>query len=238
MTEQEISAAGAETLSAEAEAAEAGAIAKTTEDEIEESKKYSTLTAVAKWSSIIGIIACVLLVIAGIATGVLTSEEKLKEFIEWTGPFGGIVFTLVQIIQVVIPIIPGGVSCLVGVVLFGPLMGYIYNYVGCCVGSVIAFAISKRFGRPILYALFKPESIEKYDKWTSKNNRFTKLFAIAIFLPVAPDDMLCYLAGTTQMSFKTFNIIIWTLKPFCVGAYSLLLYLGYDGLKSLLGGLF
>ncbi len=203
-----------------------------------EVKKYSALTAVAKWSSIIGVTVCIILVIAGIATGVLTSEEKLEEFIEWTGPFGGIVFTIVQIVQVVIPIIPGGVSCLVGVVLFGPLMGYIYNYLGCCIGSVIAFAISKRFGRPILYSLFKPESIAKYDKWMGKNNRFTKLFAVAIFLPIAPDDMLCYIAGTTQMSYKTFNIIIWGLKPFCVGAYSLLLYLGYDSLKSLLGGLF
>ena len=46
------------------------------------------------------------------------------------GLIGGLVFVFIQIEQVVIPIIPGGISCLAGVVLFGAGMGFLYNYVG------------------------------------------------------------------------------------------------------------
>lgn len=59
---------------------------------------------------------------------------------------GGLVFVFIQIVQVVIPIIPGGISCLAGVILFGAGMGFVYNYVGICIGSVIAFLIAKAYG--------------------------------------------------------------------------------------------
>jgi len=60
----------------------------------------------------------------------------------------------------------------------------------------------------------------KYDSWTSEKNRFAKLFAIAIFLPVAPDDFLCYLAGTTEMRLSKFTLIILLGKPFSIALYS------------------
>lgn len=50
--------------------------------------------------------------------------------------------------------------------------------------------------------------IEKYLTWTEQKGRFLKLFALAIFLPVAPDDFLCYLAGTTNMTWKQFVTVI------------------------------
>lgn len=53
--------------------------------------------------------------------------------------------------------------------------------------------------------------------------RFDKLFALAIFLPIAPDDFLCYLAGTTAMTWKKFTAIIVLGKPFAILLYSLLL---------------
>jgi uncharacterized membrane protein YdjX (TVP38/TMEM64 family) len=57
------------------------------------------------------------------------------------------------------------------------------------------------------------KTITKYEKWTGSDSKFTKWFAIAIFLPVAPDDFLCYLAGTTRMGWKKFTtIILWASR--------------------------
>ena len=73
----------------------------------------------------------------------------------------------------------------------------------------------------------------KYDKWSEEKDRFDKMFALAIFMPVAPDDFLCYLAGTTTMSWKKFIAIILIGKPFVIFLYSMLLntvwtgFLGY-----------
>lgn len=66
--------------------------------------------------------------------------------------------------------------------------------------------------------------IEKYDGWTQKDGKFLKLFALAIFFPVAPDDFLCYLAGTTKMTWKQFisSYCTWKTIFYCTlqsGAY-------------------
>ena len=179
---------------------------------------------IRKWCNIISVTGILLMAAISVylwKIGVFSSQEKLQEYIAGFGVMGGLVFVFIQIIQVVIPIIPGGISCLAGVILFGAGMGFVYNYVGICIGSVIAFLIAKAYGKPLLEKMFQPKLLEKYDSWTQTQNRFAKLFALAIFLPVAPDDFLCYLAGTTNMSLKTFTVIILLGKPCSIAAYSL-----------------
>lgn len=153
--------------------------------------------------------------------GILTSQENMQKFIMGFGTVAGIIFVLIQIIQVIIPVIPGGVSCVAGVIVFGAGMGFVYNYVGICIGSILVFLIAKRYGRPLMVKMFDKKLIDKYESWTEKNGRFTKLFALAIFLPVAPDDFLCYLAGTTRMKLKTFTAVILLGKPLSIAAYSM-----------------
>lgn len=153
--------------------------------------------------------------------GILTSQENMQKFIMGFGTAAGIVFVLIQIIQVIIPVIPGGVSCVAGVIVFGAGMGFVYNYVGICIGSILVFLIAKRYGRALMVKMFDKKLIDKYESWTEKNGRFTKLFALAIFLPVAPDDFLCYLAGTTRMKLKTFTAVILLGKPLSIAAYSM-----------------
>lgn len=153
--------------------------------------------------------------------GILTSQENMQKFIMGFGTAAGIIFVLIQIIQVIIPVIPGGVSCVAGVIVFGAGMGFVYNYVGICIGSMLVFLIAKRYGRALMVKMFDKKLIDKYESWTEKNGRFTKLFALAIFLPVAPDDFLCYLAGTTRMKLKTFTAVILLGKPLSIAAYSM-----------------
>ena len=153
--------------------------------------------------------------------GILTSQENMQKFIMGFGTAAGIIFVLIQIVQVIIPVIPGGISCVAGVIVFGAGMGFVYNYVGICIGSILVFLIAKRYGRPLMVKMFDKKLIDKYESWTEKNGRFTKLFALAIFLPVAPDDFLCYLAGTTRMKLKTFTAVILLGKPLSIAAYSM-----------------
>ena len=46
-------------------------------------------------------------------------------------------------------------------------------------------------------------------------------FAAAIFLPAAPDDVLCFIAGLTRMTWQKFTAIILLGKPFVIALYSL-----------------
>lgn len=178
-----------------------------------------------------GLVGCALLVAYGWRHQLFTSQDALRAYISGLGLLGAVVFVAFQAVQVVIPILPGGLGCLAGVMLFGPWMGFLYNYLGICVGSVAAFLLARQYGRPLLAAMFKPGTIQKYEAWTAR--RFDGLFAAAIFFPVAPDDFLCYLAGTTTMRLRRFTAIILLGKPAAIALYSLGLNVAFQRMTAL-----
>ena len=172
-------------------------------------------------ASLCGLIICVITAVWAWRAGLLTSQERLQALVAGCGAGGALVFVAFQAVQVVVPILPGGLGCLAGVLLFGAVNGFVYNYIGICVGSLMAFAIARNCGKPLLGLLFSEKTIAKYSAWTEDNGRFARLFAWAIFLPVAPDDFLCYLAGTTSMTWRRFTTIILLGKPASIALYSL-----------------
>lgn len=171
--------------------------------------------------SLMGLLFCAAAAVWGYQRGYFHSVASLQRWMESFGGFGILIFILIQIVQVVFPILPGGISCLAGVMLYGPWQGFLYNYVGICIGSMAAFGIARNLGRSAFEKKFSPKQIQKFETWTGQNGRFAKLFAAAIFFPVAPDDLLCYLAGTTAMTWKQFVCIILLGKPCSIALYSL-----------------
>ena len=174
-----------------------------------------------QWISAAGLAACLWMSVWLWQKGLLSSEQALRDFLGPLGPAAALAFVAFQAVQVVVPILPGGLGCLAGVLLFGAVNGFVYNYIGICVGSLMAFAIARSCGKPLLPLLFSEKTIAKYSAWTEDRGRFSKLFAWAIFLPLAPDDFLCYLAGTTEMTWRRFTAIILLGKPFAIAMYSL-----------------
>ncbi|MDD2954911.1 MAG: TVP38/TMEM64 family protein [Oscillospiraceae bacterium] len=171
--------------------------------------------------SLLGLIATVVLCVWGISSGVFTSQEKLESFVQAAGPWGPALFMLLQTVQVIVPIIPGGITNAAGVILFGPLMGFVYNYISICTGSILVFCISRRYGMPVIRALFRQKTIDKYIGWLDRGKAYERFFAAAIFFPMAPDDFLCYLTGLTKMDFKKYVLIILLCKPFSIFLYSM-----------------
>lgn len=182
--------------------------------------------------TLLGCACCVAFVLYALQHRLFTSEDALRAFVAGFGVFGAAVFILFQAVQVVVPILPGGLGCLGGVLLFGPWLGFAYNYIGICLGSIAAFLLAKTYGKPLLALMFRSETIEKYEDWTQR--RFAMWFALAIFFPVAPDDFLCWLAGTTPMTLKRFTAIILLGKPAAIALYSLGLHVVFQWLSTVL----
>ena len=180
-----------------------------------------TVKGLMQAASALGFAACIAAAVWGWQSGVLTSQQALERWVAGCCVWGPLGFTAFQAVQVVVPVLPGGLGCLAGVVLFGPWQGFLYNYVGICAGSLAAFAIARSCGRPLLYRMFPASLIEKYDRWSEEKGRFARWFALLIFLPVAPDDYLCFLAGTTGISWQKYTAIILLCKPFSIALYSL-----------------
>ncbi|MGX7197628.1 TVP38/TMEM64 family protein [Enterococcus olivae] len=166
--------------------------------------------------------------------GVFRDMQSLQTVVNSAAVFGPLLFILIQIIQVIIPIIPGGLSLVAGVLLFGPIEGFVYNYIGICIGSIIIFLLSRHYGKPLVEHLVSEKIYTKYAHWLNNQQRFDKLFALAIFLPVTPDDALCLMAGLTDISFKKYTAIILLAKPASIFLYSMALVYGGTFLTNLL----
>ena len=175
---------------------------------------------ISRTITIIITLLLILFIIYGFREGLFTSNEKLVEYIAGYGTIGPIIFMLLQIVQVIFPVIPGGASCLVGVLAFGPIWGFIYNYVGLCLGSMAVFYLSRRYGLRLIRKLFSKETVDKYLGYI-RTNKFNWIFTIGIFFPGAPDDLLCYIAGVSKMKWYQFIWIILLGKPLTLVFYSL-----------------
>ena len=185
--------------------------------------------------SIIGLGLSIALTIYFINLGVFKDLNALRGLVGDSIILGPIIFVFIQILQVVIPISPGGISTAAGVLIFGPYAGFIYNYIGICIGSIIIFLLGRRYGKPFILSMISDKTYNKYIGWLDNQNRFEKLFALAIFLPVAPDDALCLMAGLTNMSVKRYTLIILIAKPLSIFLYSMALIYGGQYLSGLLG---
>ena len=95
--------------------------------------------------SLFGLIICAILAIWAWQSGLLTSQQAMSDFVKKAGFWGPALFLILQAVQVVVPILPGGISCLAGVLIFGPWLGFLLNYLGICAGSMMAFIIDLKF---------------------------------------------------------------------------------------------
>lgn len=178
-------------------------------------------------ATIVSLSVIVVLTIYGVQTGLLTDRDKLEMLVKKSGIWGPVLFIIIQMVQVVLPIIPGGITCGAGVVIFGAWHGLLYNYIGIVAGSMINFYLARRYGQCFVKYFVKEETYEKYIGWLEKGKKFDKFFAFAIFFPCAPDDVLCLIAGLTRMTWKKFATIILLGKPASIAMYSLaLVYAG------------
>lgn len=167
----------------------------------------------------VGLAGIVGLVILGFTSGVLTSIESLRQFVDGFGVLAPVAFILAGALEAVFPVVPGSGAIISAPIIFGHIEGTIYAYLATVLGSIVVFAIARLVGRDLLVARFSQRTIERYGKWLD-HPKFVKYFAIAIAMPLAPDDVLCYLAGFTKMRWRTYLLIIVLCKPWGVLLYT------------------
>ena len=199
-------------------------------------RENKTASRLINLATVVGLALAVFFALWGYQKGIFTSEKALETFIAQAGVTAPLIFFLVQIIQVVIPIIPGGVTLLASVVLFGPWHGFVYSYLSIGVGSVLAFFLGRFYGRPFIQAVTKPETYQKYIHWVNKKEkRFELFFLLAMLFPAFPDDLICMLAGLTEMKPRRFCVILFLAKIPSIAMYSAVWVFAEDLFWKLIG---
>ncbi|WP_269760678.1 TVP38/TMEM64 family protein [Streptococcus dysgalactiae] len=137
-------------------------------------------------------------------------------------------YILIQIVQVVYPVIPGGLTCVLGHVVFGPFLGFIYNTVGIFIGSLISFMLARKYGAQFAKTFVSDDTYNKYIPYLDKGKYFERFLAAAFILPGFPDDFLCMVAGLGKMSLRKFTAIFLLAKPVTLYIYTVLTYQGFQ----------
>ena len=159
--------------------------------------------------------------IKGWANGSFRSIQSLRLYIASFGMWAPLILMLIQLFLTILPICTSFTGCIVGAALFGAAGGFWINYIGICAGSIIAYALAKRFGAQLVNSML---SMKKYESVIEKCNRskyYPKFLFLAILLPMAPDNFLCYFSGLINMPAKLFSAIIIAAKPWCILFYSI-----------------
>lgn len=146
-----------------------------------------------------------LLQITGFFT-VFNDAEMLQEYLRKAGIWMPITYIVLQFLQVVILPVPGIVSTAAGVAVFGPLFTSIYSIIGILLGSFLAFYIGRKWGNRAVAWIIGGETLQKWQKKLKGKDNL--LLTAMFFLPLFPDDILCFVAGVSSMSSRYFVIMI------------------------------
>ncbi len=166
------------------------------------------------------ILVCV--VIAGIVvlgyyilnwTGVweqINSVEKLQNVILSWGFWGRFGFVLLQLLQVTFIPLPSTVTIIAGTLVYGPLQASLLSLAGILLGSMLAFLLGKVFGKKLVVFMVGEKTCKKWADFLS-NAKYS--FFIMMLLPIFPDDVLCLVAGLTNMSWTFFTVTNLIARP-------------------------
>ncbi len=198
---------------------------KTVNGEQEEKKTLSIKKKIFRITLVVVIFLalCVLGYFILVWTGAweyINSAEKLRQLILSLGFWGRLGFVIIQFLQVTFLPIPSTISTLAGVLIYGPLQAALLSLAGILLGSVFAFFLGRVFGRKLVVFMVGKETC---DKWTEFLTNAKYSFFVMMVLPVFPDDVLCLVAGLTDMSWSFFVLTNLISRP--IGIF-LTCYLG------------
>ena len=143
---------------------------------------------------------CAIIFFALCASGLIAkinSVDALREYIEGAGAWAAFIYILFSFLQVVLLPVPGSVAVAVGTAMFGPLKGY----------KAVCWIVGK----------------ESLDKWLNKlKGKDYLILSLMFLLPLFPDDILCFVAGMSSMTWGYFLIMITVTRAISIfsSAYS------------------
>lgn len=131
--------------------------------------------------------------------------EFLAQILQGHTIIAPLAFMVVRSSSVIIPPIPGLAFDIVGIIAFGPVLGFVYAELGIMLGASVVFWIARKFREP---AVKRFVSLQKLHHWEGKLSEKQKFWGlVGLRLPTnAFFDYISYAAGLSTASFKKFFV--------------------------------
>lgn len=139
------------------------------------------------------------------------TPQGMEAYISRFSPYSQVIFFFLQVAGVILAPIPSNLTAAAGGLLFGTLPSFLITYGAVLCGSVLVFLFARSMGREMVEGFVSKKVSEKYlDLIRTKRDTFLTL---ALLFPFFPDDILCILAGLTDIPLRRYIIIVALARP-------------------------
>lgn len=139
------------------------------------------------------------------------SLEGMRDYIQAFAPFSHLIYFVVQLSSVILAPIPSNITALAGGVLFGVWVSFALTAAAVISGSVLVFTLARVLGRSFADRLVSRRVSERYLEIIRRKR---DVFLALVFLfPFFPDDLICILAGLTDIPLSRFAVLVALTRP-------------------------
>jgi uncharacterized membrane protein YdjX (TVP38/TMEM64 family) len=155
--------------------------------------------------------------------------ENIMKLIKQYRSFGPIPGILLPMLEALLPVLPLVIFVMANANAFGLWLGFLYSWLGACLGALIVFLVVRKFGQRRIFAfLSKHPKVQKLMKWIERHG-FGPLFLMICF-PFTPSALVNIVAGLSKISIVQYGLAVLIGKMVMIFTIS---FVGYD-LHSLL----
>ncbi len=129
---------------------------------------------------------------------------EAKETIQSFGVFAPLIMIGLIVIIVLLAFVSQIPVIVASGFAFGAIHAFCYALIGFFIGGTIAFFLARLFGRPFVIKIITKNAIEKLDNYSG--TRLNVILFLFFLVPLFPDAM-CYVAGLTNIKYKTFVLL-------------------------------
>ena len=184
--------------------------------------KRKTFQILLLTSIAIGIVTAFWPQVANLFT-LLGDSQLVTTLLRKSGPWGWLILILLLILQAFLAFIPGQGLMLASGYIYGFWQGLLLTWFGLTLGGQISFWLARRYGRPFASRFVSKKILTRWNSIAARQG--VGFYIISLFLPIFPNDAMCFVAGLGEISFRRFlmaNMIgrfIATAAMTFVGAY-------------------
>lgn len=137
------------------------------------------------------------------------------------GPLPGILLT---ILEAFLPFLPLFLFVMANASAFGLWLGFLYSWLGACIGALLVFSFIRKYGQKRLLAFLpRHQKVRKLMDWVERHG-FGPLFLLLCF-PFTPSAVVNIVAGLSKLSFAQYMLAV------CIGKMVMIFtisFIGYD----------
>ena len=169
------------------------------------------MTAIALWPHVARMVA------------VLDDSEAIVSLLRNAGSRGWIILIVLLILQAFLAFIPGQGLMIASGYIYGFWQGLLLTWFGLTLGGQISFWLARRYGRPFASRFVSKKVLTRWDSIAARQG--VGFYILSLFLPIFPNDAMCFVAGLGEISFRRFLVanmvgrFIATAAMTFVGAY-------------------